>query len=424
MQNSGYNTSPIKFKVELSQGESILTCSEIEIESNNYVFCLMTNENNFIVVTIRPEFSNADLQIKLTNVSQQKFSNKCRQVTGGGAWGNWLKGIFFTSPQAQTNGGQVSRGKIFGSNQTFSLKNLVNMEDLVREDLMYLYLSDSKVGKFSFNFGTYPKIENPGQGPASFVAEKDLLTLIETCSKRIIPNFTKDTKANVYVIDINALSMSQTSCEFFVLSFCQIETIDSFELQQTISNELSQDSSSHSYILLMKVKWDFSGPLKLQASTLLKTITHPIDTIDGKIEAISNNLYIVCNLMSEDHPSQHSTNFFARVDYDLDDPICKNIQDTILGLGSMLDVTSNQEQILLYLSSGTNIIQAGSSDDLKNNNTTMNRSMAQMGMSMLNNTFNANLSLNALDRNIFLEQVFGNISELNFGSEFTDPPAI
>jgi hypothetical protein len=116
MQNSGYNTSPIKFKVELSQGESILTCSEIEIESNNYVFCLMTNENNFIVVTIRPEFSNADLQIKLTNVSQQKFSNKCGQVTGGGAWGNWLKGIFFTSPQAQTNGGQVSRGKIFGSN--------------------------------------------------------------------------------------------------------------------------------------------------------------------------------------------------------------------------------------------------------------------------------------------------------------------
>jgi hypothetical protein len=132
----------------------------------------------------------------------------------------------------------------------------------------------------------------------------------------------------------------------------------------------------------------------------------------------------VCNLMSEGYPSQHSTNFFARVDYDLDDPICKNIQDTILGLGSMLDVTSNQEQILLYLSSGTNIIQAGSSDDLKNNNTTMNRSMAQMGMSMLNNTFNANLSLNALNRNIFLEQVFGNFSDLNFGSEFAEPRAI
>ena len=404
MQNSSYSVSPVKFGIELGQGESILTCSEIEIEGSSYVFCLMTNEGSFIVVTIRPEFSNADLQVKLTNVSQQKFSNDFGQKNiGNGAWGNWLKGIFFTSPQVEGKAGQVSRGKIFGSNQTFSLKNLVNTEDLAREDLMYLYLADSKVGKFSFDFSANPKIKNPGQGPASFVTEKDLLTLIETCSQKIIPNFTSDTKANVYVIDIAALSMSQTSCEFFVLSFCQIETIDSFEFQENITNELSQDSNSYSYILLMKVKWDFSGPLKLIASTLLKTITHPIDTIDGKIEAISNNLYIVCNLMSEDSASQQqSTNFFSRVDYDLDDPIVKNIPDTILGLGSMLDVTSNQEQILLYLSSGTNIIQAGSSDDLKNNNTTMNRSMANMGMSMLNSSFNANLSLNGPTSNLLV----------------------
>jgi hypothetical protein len=99
------------------------------------------------------------------------------------------------------------------------------------------------------------------------VAEKDLLTLIETCSQKIIPNFTKDTKANVYVIDIAALSMSQTNCEFFVLSFCQIETIEPFEFETQLANELSQDPSSYSYILLMKVKWDFSGQLKLQAST-------------------------------------------------------------------------------------------------------------------------------------------------------------
>jgi hypothetical protein len=90
--------------------------------------------------------------------------------------------------------------------------------------------------------------------------------------------------------------------------------------------------------------------------------------------------------MSEDSPS--STNFFSRVDYDLDSPILKTIPDTILGLGSLLSPSKTQEQILLYLTTGANIIPAGPQSSHQTTNTTINISTAPTPISLLQNPSN------------------------------------
>lgn len=101
--------------VDLTDGESILTTSDLEFTENGYKFVIMTNLKKFIMVNFMPKMkSNGSLNIEI--IYQQKFSYQGDEEKGNFGL-NFLKRIFFSDHQSN-NVQELQRGKIISACET------------------------------------------------------------------------------------------------------------------------------------------------------------------------------------------------------------------------------------------------------------------------------------------------------------------